>query len=159
MQANNLGQALASYVGSTDLAVSETVRRELALTRYDDLRAKWFALIDGTTLVVETDEIVDLADDLFERFEDHDDEPEAADALIAAAALVTGRTLITVSPRRNASTTCLSRQIATDRRLEPVCRRGRVAPSREAERVMRSSSAASAQPPISRCQGAAKPGH
>ena len=95
MRANNLGHSLASYVGSTDLAVSETVRRERAMTRYDDLRAKWFALIDGPTLVVETDDIVDLADDLFDRFQDHDDAPEAADALIAAAALVTGRTLIT----------------------------------------------------------------
>jgi hypothetical protein len=65
------------------------------MTRYDDLRAKWFALIDGSTVVVEADEIVNLADDLFDRFEHHDDAPQAADALIAAAALVTGRTLIT----------------------------------------------------------------
>lgn len=65
------------------------------MTRYDDLRAKWFALIDGITVVVEADEVVDLADNLFDRFEHHDDAPEAADALIAAAALVSGRTLIT----------------------------------------------------------------
>ena len=65
------------------------------MTRYHDLRAKWFALIDGTTLVVEADAILDLAEDLFDRFVLHDDAPEAADALIAAAALVTGRTLIT----------------------------------------------------------------
>jgi predicted nucleic acid-binding protein len=75
--------------------VSETIRRELAMTRYDDLRAKWFALIDGSTVIVETDAILDLADDLFDRFVHHDDALEAADALIAAAALVTGRTLIT----------------------------------------------------------------
>ena len=42
------------------------------MTRYDDLRAKWFALIDGIPVV-----------------------DEAADALIAAAAIVSGRTLIT----------------------------------------------------------------
>jgi len=65
------------------------------MTRYDDLSAKWFALIDGITVIVEADDILDLADDVFDRFEDHDDAPEAADALIAAAALVTGRTLIT----------------------------------------------------------------
>lgn len=65
------------------------------MTRYDDLRAKWFALVDGMTVVAEADEIVDLADDLFGRFEHHDDAPEAADALIAAAAIVSGRTLIT----------------------------------------------------------------
>ena len=59
------------------------------MTRYDDLRAKWFALIEGNTVVVEADEILDLADDLFDRFVHHDDAPEAADALIAAAALVT----------------------------------------------------------------------
>jgi len=75
--------------------VSDTVRRELASTRYDDLRAKWFALIDGVEIVKETDPIIDLADDLFERFEGHDDAPEAADALVAAAAIVTGRTLVT----------------------------------------------------------------
>ena len=46
-------------------------------------------------MVIEADEILDLADDLFDRFVDHDEAPEAADALIAAAALVTGRTLIT----------------------------------------------------------------
>ncbi len=45
--------------------------------------------------MVETDAIVELADDLFDRFALHDDAPEAADALIAAAALVSGRTLIT----------------------------------------------------------------
>jgi len=65
------------------------------MTRYGDLRAKWFALIEGNTVVVEADDILDLADDLFDRFVLHDDAPEAADALIAAAALVTGRTLIT----------------------------------------------------------------
>ncbi len=65
------------------------------MTRYDDLRAKWFALIDAYTVVVETDEILDLASDLFGRFVHHDDAPEAADAVIAAAAVVTGRTLIT----------------------------------------------------------------
>lgn len=65
------------------------------MTRYDDLRAKWFALIDGIPVVVEADEIVNLADDLFDRYEHHGDAPEAADALIAAAALVGGRTLIT----------------------------------------------------------------
>lgn len=65
------------------------------MTRYDDLRAKWFALIDGITVVVDADEIVNLADELFDRFGLHDDAPEAADALIAAAALVSGRTLIT----------------------------------------------------------------
>ena len=65
------------------------------MTRYDDLRATWLALIDGVTVVDETDDILDLADDLFDRFVHHDDPPEAADALIAAAALVTGRTLIT----------------------------------------------------------------
>ena len=62
---------------------------------YDDLRATWFALIDGLTVVLETDAIVELADELFDRFALHDDAPEAADALIAAAALITGRTLVT----------------------------------------------------------------
>lgn len=65
------------------------------MTRFDDLRAKWFALIDGIPVVVEADDIVNLGADLFDRFEHHDDAPEAADALIAAAALVSGRTLIT----------------------------------------------------------------
>lgn len=65
------------------------------MTQYDDLRAKWFALIDGIPVVVEADDIVSLADDLFDRFQHHDDAPEAADALIAAAAIVSGRTLIT----------------------------------------------------------------
>ena len=95
MRANNLGESLESYVGSADLAVSDTVRRELASTRYEDLRARWFALIAGLGVVVETGQIVALADDLLGQFELHDDPPEAADALVAAAAIVTDRTLIT----------------------------------------------------------------
>jgi len=80
------------------------------MTRYDDLRAKWSALIDGIPVVVEADDIVNLADDLFDRFEHHDDAPEAADALIAAAAIVSGRTLITENWRDFISSTiCLSR--------------------------------------------------
>ena len=38
------------------------------MTRHDDLRATWFALIDGVTVVDGTDDILDLADDLFDRF-------------------------------------------------------------------------------------------
>jgi predicted nucleic acid-binding protein len=95
VRANNLGESLQSYIGSDDLAVSETVRRELGRTQYDDLRAKWFALINGLIVIDETEEVTALANDIFTRFEPHDDPPEAADALIAAAALATGRTLVT----------------------------------------------------------------
>lgn len=45
------------------------------MTRYDDLRAKWFALIDGITVVVDADEIVNLADQLFDRFEHYNEAP------------------------------------------------------------------------------------
>lgn len=86
---------MTTYVGSSDLAVSETARRELGQTRYDDLRFRWLALVEGVPVIKETPSIIDLAEALIQEHELHDDPPQAADALIAAAAIETGRVVVT----------------------------------------------------------------
>lgn len=65
------------------------------VTRYDDLRTKWLALVEGLPVLLETDVVVDLAERLFEAYARHDDPPRAPDALIAAAAMTYGRVVVT----------------------------------------------------------------
>jgi predicted nucleic acid-binding protein len=90
-----------AYVGSGDLAVSETVLAELQgpMPLHDPKMQRNLALIAamGGRVVATTDEMQDVAEQIEADYQLHQPPPgdDPADALIAAEAIVSGRVLVT----------------------------------------------------------------
>lgn len=79
--------SLVDFVGSERLSVCRTVVIELSQTQFDDKRKRFEALIASLHVIDdEAESIVATAEALFAKYERHDDAPEGADAIIAAAA-------------------------------------------------------------------------